>query len=396
VRGRHFLFRGEWQTEKERRDNVAGTRAGAPGKESASETKKGSEMESLTVGTGAHNLLLLELSYSLSPPPYSLTLPSFTVGYALTSKKTKSFIQPKLEEYARLKNIVFTAIDHSLPLTDQGPFDVLLHKFTGKEWRQSLEDYKRKYPDVIVLDPPEAILQLRNRQSMLQDVAELDMSSSGGFVGVPRQLVVTGDATSIPASVSAAGLKLPLVAKPLVSDGSAKAHEMSLAYEKSCLNQLDPPLMLQEFVNHGGVLFKTYVVGDHVRVVRRLSLPDVTEGQTFGNGVMPFPRVSCATESAENADLDPQAAALPPRELLESLSKELRRRLGLTLFNMDIIREKGGGNRYYVIDINYFPGFGKMPDYEEVFTQFFSDLALDKSLRKTRVSSSDVSADPDT
>lgn len=31
-----------------------------------------------------------------------------------------------------------------------------------------------------------------------------------GFVGVPRQLVVTGDATSIPASVSAAGLKLPL------------------------------------------------------------------------------------------------------------------------------------------------------------------------------------------
>lgn len=44
------------------------------------------------------------------------------------------------------------------------------------------------------------------------------------------------------------------VAKPLVSDGSAKAHEMSLAYEKSCLNQLDPPLMLQEFVNHGNVV----------------------------------------------------------------------------------------------------------------------------------------------
>jgi inositol-1,3,4-trisphosphate 5/6-kinase / inositol-tetrakisphosphate 1-kinase len=46
-----------------------------------------------------------------------------------------------------------------------------------------LQDYKRKYPDVVVLDPPEAILQLRNRQSMLQDVAELDMSSSGGELG---------------------------------------------------------------------------------------------------------------------------------------------------------------------------------------------------------------------
>lgn len=31
-----------------------------------------------------------------------------------------------------------------------------------------------------------------------------------GFVGVPKQLVITGDATSIPACVSAAGLKLPL------------------------------------------------------------------------------------------------------------------------------------------------------------------------------------------
>lgn len=31
----------------------------------------------------------------------------------------------------RLKNIVFTAIDRSLPLTDQGPFDVLLHKVSG-------------------------------------------------------------------------------------------------------------------------------------------------------------------------------------------------------------------------------------------------------------------------
>jgi hypothetical protein len=102
-------------------------------------------------------------------------------------------------------------------------------------------------------------------------------------------------------------------------------------------------------------------------------------------------------------------AELPPPQLLDCLSKELRRRLvissvvlynagftilivkelqvlvlliqgftahrelklyssitkvyevssleqGLRLFNLDIIREGGAGNRYYVIDINYFPG----------------------------------------
>jgi hypothetical protein len=71
-------------------------------------------------------------------------------------------------------------------------------------------------------------------------------------------------------------------------------------------------------------------------------------------------------------------AELPPPELLDCLSKELRRRLGLRLFNLDIIREGGAGNRYYVIDINYFPGYGKMPDYEFVFTDFLLSLARSK------------------
>jgi len=42
------------------------------------------------------------LTSAPSPPAFSLAPPpTFTVGYALTSKKTKSFIQPKLEEHAR-------------------------------------------------------------------------------------------------------------------------------------------------------------------------------------------------------------------------------------------------------------------------------------------------------
>jgi inositol-1,3,4-trisphosphate 5/6-kinase/inositol-tetrakisphosphate 1-kinase len=43
---------------------------------------------------------------------------------------------------------------------------------------------------------------------------------------------------------------------------------------------------------------------------------------------------------------------------------------GLRLFNLDIIREHGTRDRFYVIDINYFPGYGKMPEYEHVFTDF--------------------------
>ncbi|KAG6520515.1 hypothetical protein ZIOFF_017572 [Zingiber officinale] len=288
----------------------------------------------------------------LAPPPSQ----KLVVGYALTSKKVKSFLQPKLEGLARKKGIIFVAIDHCQPLGNQGPFDIVLHKLTGKEWQQLLEDYWEKHPEVTVLDPPAAIKHLRNRQSMLQDVADLNLSDCYGKVGIPRQLIITKDPSSIPDAVNKAGLSLPLVVKPLVADGSAKSHELSLAYDEVSLSKLDPPLVLQEFVNHGGVLFKVYIVGETIKVVRRFSLPDVNKCEPLNNtGVFQFPRVSCAAASADDAELDPGVAELPPRPLLENLCRELRHRLGLRLFNIDIIREHGTKGRFYVIDINYFP-----------------------------------------
>ncbi|RRT51372.1 hypothetical protein B296_00029429 [Ensete ventricosum] len=198
---------------------------------------------------------------SLPPPPQQ----TLVVGFALTSKKVKSFFQPKLEALARKKGIVFVAIDQSRLLLDQGPFDIILHKvswstltlgssfdglpritslrmtlmlilLTGKEWQQVLENYHFQFP---------------------------------GRVGTPRQLVITKDSSSIQDAVSKAGLALPL----------------------------------------GGVLFKVYIVGEAIKVVRRFSLPDVSKRELLSStGVFQFPRVSCAAASADDADLDPNIA----------------------------------------------------------------------------------------
>ncbi|GFZ10110.1 inositol 1,3,4-trisphosphate 5/6-kinase family protein [Actinidia rufa] len=188
------------------------------------------------------------------------------VGYALTSKKKKSFLQPKLEGLARNKGILFVAIDPNRPLSEQGPFDIVLHKLSGKEWRQILEDYRKTHPEVTVLDPPDAIQHVYNRQFMLQDVADLNLSDA-----------------------------------------------------------------------YGGVLFKVYIVGEAIKVVRRFSLPDVSKRELSTNaGVFRFPRVSCAAASADDADLDPGVA-----------------------------------------------GYGKMPGYEHIFTDFL--LGLVQSKHKKRV-----------
>ncbi|XP_073305244.1 inositol-tetrakisphosphate 1-kinase 3-like [Primulina huaijiensis] len=326
-------------------------------------------------GEVGDNEKMVALPRKKCTPPVVPALKLVVVGYALTSKKIKSFLQPKLQGLARNKGILFVAIDQSKPLSDQGPFDIVLHKLSGKEWQHVLEDYRQTHPEVTVLDPPDAIQHVYNRQSMLQDVADLNLSDPCGKVRVPKQLVIKKDPSSIPEAVNKAGLRLPIVAKPLV----AKSHELSLAYDECSLQKLEPPLVLQEFINHGGVLFKVYIVGEAVKVVRRFSLPDVSKRELSKNvGVYRFPRVSCAAASADEADLDPGIAELPPGPLLERLARELRRRLGLRLFNLDIIREHGTEDCYYVIDINYFPGYGKMPEYEHIFTDFLLSLVQGK------------------
>ncbi|XP_027934355.1 inositol-tetrakisphosphate 1-kinase 3-like isoform X2 [Vigna unguiculata] len=247
------------------------------------------------------------------------------------------------------------------------------------------QDYRQTHPEVTVLDPPGAIQHLHNRQSMLQDVVDLNLSDCHGKVSIPRQLVITKekDPSSIPYEVTKAGMKLPLVAKPLVVDGTAKSHELFLAYDEFSLSDLEPPLVLQEFVNHGGLLFKIYIVGETIKVVRRFSLPNISKRELSKvAGVFRFPRVSCAAASADDADLDPNIAEHPPRPLLEKLARELRHRLGLHLFNIDMIREYGTKDVFYVIDINYFPGYGKMPDYEHVFTDFLLSLTQSKFKKK--------------
>ncbi|XP_061354474.1 inositol-tetrakisphosphate 1-kinase 4-like isoform X2 [Gastrolobium bilobum] len=241
----------------------------------------------------------------------------------------------------------------------------------------------QKHPEVAIVDPPDAIQHLHNRQSMLRDVADLNLSDCHGKVGVPRQLVIAKNPSTIPYEVTKAGMKLPLVAKPLIVDGSAKSHELFLAYDEFSLSELEPPLVLQEFVNHGGLVFKIYIVGETIKVVRRFSLPNISKHELSKvDGLFRFPRVSCAAASADDADLDPNIAEHPPRPLLERLARELRRRLGLRLFNIDMIREHGTKDVFYVIDINYFPGYGKMPDYEHVFIDFLLSLVQSKCKKK--------------
>ncbi|KAF9625732.1 hypothetical protein IFM89_026660 [Coptis chinensis] len=210
---------------------------------------------------------------------------------------------------------------------------------------------------------------------MLQVVSELNVDQENETFGIPKQIVVH---ELLDPALVMQELVFPVIAKPLVADGSAKSHKMSLVFNRDGFNKLKPPIVLQEFVNHGGVIFKVYVVGDYVKCVKRKSLPDVSE-EKLGSleGSLSFSQISNLTSQERIEDYEARnvdEAEMPPLSFINGIARELRRAMRLNLFNFDVIRDVRVGNHYLVIDINYFPGYAKMPSYETVLTDFFCEL----------------------
>ncbi|AED92334.1 Inositol-tetrakisphosphate 1-kinase 1 [Arabidopsis thaliana] len=309
----------------------------------------------------------------------------YLVGYALAAKKQHSFIQPSLIEHSRQRGIDLVKLDPTKSLLEQGKLDCIIHKLYDVYWKENLHEFREKCPGVPVIDLPEAIERLHNRVSMLEVITQLrfPVSDSERF-GVPEQVVVM-DSSVLSGGGALGELKFPVIAKPLDADGSAKSHKMFLIYDQEGMKILKAPIVLQEFVNHGGVIFKVYVVGDHVKCVKRRSLPDISEEKIgTSKGSLPFSQISNLTAQEDKnieygEDRSLEKVEMPPLSFLTDLAKAMRESMGLNLFNFDVIRDAKDANRYLIIDINYFPGYAKMPSYEPVLTEFFWDMVTKKN-----------------
>lgn len=306
----------------------------------------------------------------------------FRFGYVLAPKKVSSFIQDSLVNHAQEQGIDLIPIDLNKSLIEQGPFDCIFHKLYGPEWRKQLEEFSLQNPTTIIIDPIDAIEKLHNRISMLEVVNELKITQENETIGVPLQIFIQENSDSLLDHITRQGLDFPVIAKPLIANGTADSHQMYLVLKPEGLEELKPPIVLQEFVNHGGVIFKVYVAGEHVKCVKRRSLPDISEEKlgTLEN-LIAFSQISNLTAQDQNNDSFAELienAEMPPLGFVTEVANQLRDALKLHLFNFDMIRDTRAGNRYLVIDINYFPGYAKMPSYETILTAFFLDIARRK------------------
>jgi len=298
----------------------------------------------------------------------------YRVGYALQPKKVESFLQPSLLDHAKQHAIDLVQIDPSTPLEQQGPFHCIIHKLHTPQWNKHLQQFSATHPDTAIIDSPELVTRLHDRVSMLEAVTRLQISLQNATVGVPNQVLLNEPKSPDFNKIEELGLRFPAIAKPLAADGGGGSHEMCLVFDREGLNALSAPTVLQEFVNHGGVVFKIYVAGRHVKCVKRKSLGDISEERlrSLKGEVLPFSRVS--NLGVEDQGGPVEKAEMPLQCVVDELAKALREALGLNLFNVDVIRDSKEPTRYLVIDINYFPGYAKLPSYEPFITDFLLDV----------------------
>uniref|UniRef100_A0A8C9PUZ7 Inositol-tetrakisphosphate 1-kinase n=1 Tax=Spermophilus dauricus TaxID=99837 RepID=A0A8C9PUZ7_SPEDA len=297
------------------------------------------------------------------------------VGYWLSEKKIKKGTR------LRLALCVPLQLNLSRPIEEQGPLDVIIHKLTDvileadQNDSQSLElvhrfqEYIDAHPETIVLDPLPAIRTLLDRSKSYELIRKIEAYMKDDRICSPPFMELTslcGDDTV--RLLEKNGLAFPFICKTRVAHGT-NSHEMAIVFNQEGLSAIQPPCVVQNFINHNAVLYKVFVVGESYTVVQRPSLKNFSAGTSDRESIFfNSHNVSKPESSSVLTELDKIEGVFerPSDEVIRELSRALRQALGVSLFGIDIIINNQTG-QHAVIDINAFPGY-------EGVSEFFSDL----------------------
>lgn len=192
----------------------------------------------------------------------------------------------RIDEAIQLLNINVDSDEDLLP--EETNYIPSRHEERAARRIQRLREYKEKsHPSCVLVDSPTNILAVMSRADMAEVLSSclegVKTTKHGIPVSTPRFRVVE-DAEEAAVSclaneMDASGFSYPLIAKPLTAAGTKSSHHMGIVMARDGLLRLKTPCILQEFANHGGQLFKVYVLGESVWVFSRESLPNLPPGE---------------------------------------------------------------------------------------------------------------------
>jgi inositol-1,3,4-trisphosphate 5/6-kinase/inositol-tetrakisphosphate 1-kinase len=129
------------------------------------------------------------------------------------------------------------------------------------------------------------------------------------------------------------------------------------------------PAVLQEFVNHNGVVYKIYALGDRLEAGARPSMRNIRDDEHFA---LDFDSQHSEVDNGLWVKKEAIGKVELPLENFARISAILRDALKLNLIGFDILIDEGGG--YWLVDLNYFPGYKNIENLWEQFFNFFLEI----------------------
>lgn len=321
-----------------------------------------------------------------------------TIGYVMKPSREEDFAKRgAYPMYPTENGLVFVPLDFDLSLASQmQQVDVILHKATDEITNielsssldfskrisfsrgiQELERYVQSHPDLYMIDQLSNIYPLVDRhqiQQILLELEEFDINCRK-TLRAPHFLQVDNFSNpKLREQLAEAKLELPVIVKPQVACGVSDAHNMALVFKFEDFEGLGIPLpaIVQEYVDHGSLLFKFYVLGRKVFHAVKKSMPNSSylcsmaeksgSGAVLFNSLKSLPVAKEDDSSGSGIKADKQILDV---ELVNGAARWLKQRLGLTIFGFDVVVQEGTGD-HVIVDLNYLPSFKEVPDCDAI------------------------------
>ncbi|KAH8853601.1 Inositol-tetrakisphosphate 1-kinase isoform 1 [Schistosoma japonicum] len=274
-------------------------------------------------------------------------------------------------------DLLFRKINPFTNISEQGPFDVILHKIpeflncdsttSSQNVIKDFINYSETNPNVIYIDPPISLRCLLTRFdqfSMLRDL--VGVWSIRKEIFVPKFCLLS---KNDPTELCEAGISYPVVCKSLMAHGQDSVHEIAIVFDDSGLNNLRYPIFVQQFINHNGKVLKLFVIGDYSCVTEVPSIKN-QENSTDKTPIFfhshSVSKDGCQSPLSESSSFsNKQTICSYDKPLFNMLANEIRKSLKIDLFGIDLICETDNStpdtlskpNRYAIIDLNIFPSY---------------------------------------
>ncbi|CAF0924257.1 unnamed protein product [Rotaria sp. Silwood1] len=238
---------------------------------------------------------------------------------------------------------------------------LIIHKLEDDASSRTLMEKIHLLPksSTIILDEFESISRLLNRYEQYSL-----LNANKKLYVVPPFICVTNDDNKLMIEKMLINnqISFPIMCKPIQAHGD-KSHDMKIIFDNQHLNDIEKPCVLQKFIDHDGILFKVFAIGqDNYQIVQRNSIRNL---DTYSSrDTISFHSSEVSSSQADHILLSSDQSVIVTfdHKLVNKIAQTVQNLFELNLVGIDIIIDRNTGD-YAVIDVNYFPGYEGITDF---------------------------------